>query len=306
MMKKQVAEDLYDFFQVFFKNHTKYNKNFFIFGESYAGHYIPAFGARIVAGNKNPNKGNIKIDFKGMAIGNGWVDPYHQYSAYADYLYEKSLLDIISKELYDFTLYPACEALLISGVWPAALEECSLAMETSLLDAEIQNLRTINVYDVTQRCEVEPLCYDFSLAGQFLALPSVRTALGVSPSASWVDCSMSVHLKLLDDWVGNFATDIPSVLAQNIPVLIYSGTNDWICNYMGGQRWTHAMQWPGQNAFNGATTKSWKVLGKRAGDVKTASNFTFLTVLNAGHMVPMNQPRNALSMVQTFISGKSF
>jgi cathepsin A (carboxypeptidase C) len=50
----------------------------------------------------------------------------------------------------------------------------------------------------------------------------------------------------LGDWVGNFATDLPAALAENIPVLVYSGTNDWICNWIGGQRWTSAMVWPGQ------------------------------------------------------------
>jgi len=293
-------------FKVFSKKYPKYNKNFYIFGESYAGHYIPAFGARIIKGNKHPHKNHVIIDLKGMGIGNGWVDPYHQYSEYADFLYYNSLLDIVSTELYDWTLYPPCEVLIMSGVWPAALEECSAAMEAALFDAEVQNFRTINVYDVTQRCTVEPLCYDFSLAGTFLAQSAVQKALGVSPQASWVDCNMEVHLDLLGDWVGNFAIDIPIVLQENIPVLIYSGTNDWICNYMGGEKWTNAMKWPGQSAFIAAKTKSWSVKGNVAGNVKTAKNFTFLTVFNAGHMVPMNQPVNALSMVQTFISGNPF
>jgi len=46
-----------------------------LLGESYGGHYIPALGARIVAGNNNIQKGDVKIDLKGIAIGNGWVDP---------------------------------------------------------------------------------------------------------------------------------------------------------------------------------------------------------------------------------------
>jgi carboxypeptidase C (cathepsin A) len=51
---------------VFFKKNPKYNRDFFIFGESYAGHYIPAFGSRIVAGNKNLKRGDVRIDFKGI------------------------------------------------------------------------------------------------------------------------------------------------------------------------------------------------------------------------------------------------
>eukprot|EP01126_Amoeba_proteus_P043747 TRINITY_DN481_c0_g1_i4.p2 TRINITY_DN481_c0_g1~~TRINITY_DN481_c0_g1_i4.p2 ORF type:complete len:180 (-),score=47.52 TRINITY_DN481_c0_g1_i4:168-707(-) len=179
-------------------------------------------------------------------------------------------------------------------------------MEGVLLDAEVQNGRTINVYDVTIPCEVEPLCYNFSIIDTFLAQPVVLSALGVSPKASYEDCNTLVHTYLLGDWVGNFAVDVPSVLAKKIPILVYSGTNDFICNYIGGQRWTNGMVWSGQSAFQAANTTSWIVDGKVAGTVKTASGFTFLSVFNAGHMVPMNQPKNALDMVKRFITGKPF
>ena len=39
--------------QAFFKEHPQYVKNdFYITGESYAGHYIPAFAVRVHQGNK--------------------------------------------------------------------------------------------------------------------------------------------------------------------------------------------------------------------------------------------------------------
>ncbi|KAK8460396.1 hypothetical protein SEVIR_2G324100v4 [Setaria viridis] len=59
-----ISNDLYDFLQAFFAEHPKYAKNdFFITGESYAGHYIPAFASRVYRGNKN-NEGihiNLKV-----------------------------------------------------------------------------------------------------------------------------------------------------------------------------------------------------------------------------------------------------
>lgn len=40
-------------FQAFFAEHPKLAKNdFYITGESYAGHYIPAFASRVHKGNK--------------------------------------------------------------------------------------------------------------------------------------------------------------------------------------------------------------------------------------------------------------
>jgi len=208
--------------------------------------------------------------------------------------------------VYDYTLYPPCEALIASGAWPAAFYECNLAMQTILADAEIQSGRTINVYDVTIPCQVEPLCYDFSDADTYLNSAEVKAGLGAKSNIEWVDCATQVHLLLLDDWVGNFAIDIPIVLAQNISVLVYSGTNDFICNYIGGSRWLSVMKWPGQNAYNSAPDVDWIVNNKVAGQSKSVPGLTFLKVYDAGHMVPMDQPLNSLAMVLQFISGKPF
>ncbi|KAF6148463.1 hypothetical protein GIB67_038818 [Kingdonia uniflora] len=59
----RVSNDLYDFLQAFFTEHPQYAKNdFYIMGESYAGHYIPAFAARVHRGNKA--KEGIHINLK--------------------------------------------------------------------------------------------------------------------------------------------------------------------------------------------------------------------------------------------------
>ena len=112
------------YWQAFFAEHPKYAKNdFFITGESYAGHYIPAFASRVHQGNKN-NEGihiNLKVlvflfldwstmlflcwkplcdgvillalyDLQGFAIGNGLTDPAIQYKAYPDYALDMGLI----------------------------------------------------------------------------------------------------------------------------------------------------------------------------------------------------------------------
>jgi len=40
-----------------------------------------------------------------------------------------------------------------------------------------------------------------------------------------------------------------------------------------------------------------------AGWAKNYDNFTFLKVAKAGHMVPLDQPENALAMLKVFLSG---
>jgi len=76
---------------------------------------------------------------------------------------------------------------------------------------------------------------------------------------------MVVHTEMLGDWMGNFALDIPLLLQNNVSVLIYSGTEDWICNYLGGQNWVNNLDWPGKKQFNSINLQPWKVNGKTAG-----------------------------------------
>jgi len=81
---------------------------------------------------------------------------------------------------------------------------------------------------------------------------------------------------------------------------------DFICNYYGGGNWTFDLTWPGQQAFDATPSVNWSVNGTLAGYAKSSGGFTFLSVLNAGHMVPMDQPANALSMLQSFLNNTPY
>lgn len=51
--------------------------------------------------------------------------------------------------------------------------------------------------------------------------------------------------------MGNYAFDIPPIIDAGVRVLVYSGTDDWICNYLGGEAWVEALEWSGQVHRNG-------------------------------------------------------
>lgn len=64
----QIANDFWEFLTGFYKTFPQFKgRDLFITGESYAGHYIPAIAAKIVAEN------HADIVLKGVAIGNGLV-----------------------------------------------------------------------------------------------------------------------------------------------------------------------------------------------------------------------------------------
>lgn len=86
----KVGQDLYKGLQQFFTLFPKLQNNeFYISGESYAGKYIPAISHEIL--QKNPTA-VLKINLKGVAIGNGLTDPEHQL-LFGNRLYELGLID---------------------------------------------------------------------------------------------------------------------------------------------------------------------------------------------------------------------
>ncbi len=82
--EKGVASDMYSFLQEFLKAHPAYaSLPFYAFGESYAGHYIPAVTHKIWQMNKNLPPSDVPIRLTGTAVGNGLTDPQVQFGYYA-------------------------------------------------------------------------------------------------------------------------------------------------------------------------------------------------------------------------------
>jgi carboxypeptidase C (cathepsin A) len=299
--EKQIARDFWTFLREFYAKYPKYaDLELFVIGESYAGHYVPAIGAEIVNSNSLYAK-----NLKGIGIGNGWVDPKVQYNAYAKFAYEHKLISQgeldVAKGLYD-----ACRPLIDAHAFLPALEECQIIEAFVLESAERTLGRSINVYDIRKECTYPPLCYDFSQVDKFLARDDIRAELGIPKNIRWEECNMLVHALLLGDWIDSFQQDVAVVLARHRRVLVYSGNEDYICNYIGGQEWTYNMTWAGKEAFDKATVQNWDIAGTPAGRSRSADGLTFLEVFNAGHMVPMDQPKNALQMLDTFLNDKPF
>jgi vitellogenic carboxypeptidase-like protein len=85
-----VGLNLYEALVQFFTLFPELRKNdFYVTGESYAGKYVPAVSYAIHLNNPNAN---VKINLKGLAIGNGLVDPVNQL-VYGEYLFQHGFVD---------------------------------------------------------------------------------------------------------------------------------------------------------------------------------------------------------------------
>jgi len=301
-----VATDMYDFLQQFMQAHPEYNKlPFFTFGESYAGHYVPAVTHRIWKNNNALPTGAITINLKGTAVGNGLTAPEEQYKWYAEMARSTNHHQSVVNE----SGYKAMKAVEPACI--AAIKACQAAPASCLVATDVCNLGLLipyqlsgrNVYDMRIPCETPPLCYDFSNVATYLKRADVKAALGTT-GHGWSDCNHAVAIgfELDGDWMQHFQQDLPEQLAAGIRVLIYAGDQDYICNWLGNSAWTYALEWPHKAEFNAAPNNTWSVGGTPAGELRQAANFSFLRVYDAGHMVPRDQPERSLAMLNAFIS----
>lgn len=253
-----VAEDFYEFLTKFINNFPGYkDRPFYVTGESYAGHYIPAISDYII------NQKNPVVNLKAIAIGNGLVNAYDQYPAYATFAYENN---VISPFTYEITKmgFSLCQ-LLIKYLKPFSMLPCQIP---SMMITGITTSPNFNVYDIRRKCDVPPLCYNFNALNFYLADKDVRKELNVS-RAWWSDCSYVVHQFLSNDWMTNLTGKVYDLVSKKLNVLVYSGDKDYICNWRGGEAWTNAMVWPGQKDFVNQKYNDWFFVNDQFQDRKS-------------------------------------
>lgn len=299
------SKDIYALLTLFFQQFPQYAKqDFHIAGESYAGHYIPQDAAEILSHS------NGDINLKSILIGNGLTDAYNQYPQYprmacGDGGYPAVLSSSTCQKMKN--AIPACQQ---------AIQKCYDSQSDSTCRSASQACRNVespyfstglNPYDVRKQCEGNNgLCYTgMDYVQQYLNQDSVKNALGVEVN-SFDNCNNDVNSNFhgTGDDMKPLHRNIPGVLAK-IPVLIYAGDADYICNWLGNQAWTNALDWPGHTAFNSAQTKNLTFAGGDSyGTIKSAQKFAFARIFGAGHLVPMDQPHSILDLVDRWIAGE--
>ena len=100
---------------------------------------------------------------------------------------------------------------------------------------------------------------------------------------------------------------IAAIANASYGVLIYNGQLDAIIPYATTVNWVNQLNWIGADELRKAERLIWKVApsdDEIAGYIKKANNDRFFLALvrNAGHMVPYDQPRAMLDLLNRFIA----
>ncbi|KAL4580953.1 hypothetical protein LXL04_017159 [Taraxacum kok-saghyz] len=184
---KNTADDAYIFILNWLERFPQYKtRDFYITGESYAGHYVPQLAYTILLNNKKTNQ--TVVNLKGIAIGNAWID------------------DETSQEgMYDYWWTHAVNS---DATHAAILKYCDFANETSsemcykVTDKAWDEMGDIDIYNLyapiclntglknasgTGSINVFDPCWQYILE-TYLNDTVVQKALHVKPT-SWDLCS---------------------------------------------------------------------------------------------------------------------
>lgn len=303
---RAAGKDVYAMLNLFFEKFPEYNGNgFHIAGESYAGHYIPGIATEILSHDEPERLFNLTS----VLIGNGITDPLHQAPSYQKMACGKGGHEpVLSEEdcaNYNKNL-PLVQRLVQACYDHEDRFRCVpavLAADTLLAPYEKTGL---NPYDIRGPCEDSDsgLCYKgLDYINKYLNRADVQAAMGVE-TTEFAACANGVGASfgLTGDGAKPFHYDVAALLDQGVPVLIYAGDKDFICNWVGQVMWTEALEWSGANEYQATKASLWVTdEGVLAGQTKSANGLTLLRVFEAGHMVPYDQPAVALNMLNNWL-----
>lgn len=304
------ADNMYKFLQQFYIQHPELkNNDFYIFGESYAGHYVPELAVRLLNETLVPA-------VKGIAIGNGvvstsaWVESIVPYLNVSEYGYNfLGRNGNIFRDLCERfkTALARCRRDGNLSRLPAS-PACSEALQilTEIESATTSAVRDLgrNIYDVRLQChrdDTVQLCYRFSRLQAFVNAPSTSAYFTNVPHV-WRVCSPGGLSKLAQmDQLRESELNVAQALEHGVRVVVYGGDADSVVNWMSQDSWTRDLSWQHHAEFS-STSFSKKVLGGQPiGLVRTSHGLSFMKVFNAGHMVAHDQPATAYEIVRSFL-----
>lgn len=305
------------FLERWFEVFPEYEKDdIYIAGESYAGQHIPYIAKAIQERNQGVREGGKpRWNVRGLLIGNGWISPAEQYESYLPFAYKEGLVRENSQNAKNIEMTQSvCFTLLGT---PGAkdkvdLKECEDILRDILKYTRNSDEECYNMYDVRLHDEY-PSCgmnwpMDLVDLKPYLRRPDVVEALHIDPDkkTGWEECSGAVSSAFTAENSVPSVQLLPDLLESGLPILLFSGDKDLICNHIGTEKLIHNMKWSGGTGFETspgvwAPRHDWTFEGEPAGIYQSARNLTYVLLYNASHMVPYDLPRQSRDMLDRFM-----
>ncbi|KAJ4780781.1 Carboxypeptidase [Rhynchospora pubera] len=263
----------------------------YIAGESYGGKFVPSLGYHILRQNKHVLS-NLRINLKGIAIGNGLTHPVTQVATHADSVYYTGLINEEQKGHLE-SRQLAVVKLIIAHKWKEASD-----VRTVLLK-ELKNATGVaTLFDFTRKTD-----YPIEMISEFLNQGEVMEVLGVSKDVHFQLISDDVAKALHEDKMKSVKYMVEE-LVQHIQVLLYQGVYDLQDGVVSNEAWLREMHWGCLEGFLKAGRKVWKDNGVLIGYVQHFASLSEVVLHGAGHFAVHDQKSNAQKMIEHWIMEK--
>ncbi|KAJ7596550.1 Alpha/Beta hydrolase protein [Mycena floridula] len=317
---EEAAKDVAAFVAVFFEHFSKFKgRPFHLSGESYGGRYLPLFASEIYDQNSKLEAAGLSpINLTSVMIG--------------QFRFIVSVYDMLCTSASLFPIVNIASCVRMKQVMPRCkkwmqeacfeqFEAINCQAAVGFCSAELQGPFTdsigLNPYDIREKCTYteDSLCYPLLKLGflsrvtAYLNRDKVKKMIGVDSAAGNFSLVAMPVYWAFESRLDKFhptALHVAALLERGIQVLIYVGNFDLVCNWVGNQMWTLALEWSGKEDFNAKPLREWTVDGKRAGLTRSAKGLTFATIDNAGHMAPYNKPKESLELVKRWLYAEVF
>ncbi|KAM4692445.1 retinoid-inducible serine carboxypeptidase isoform 2-T2 [Rhinophrynus dorsalis] len=315
-----VAADMVILLREFFGSKPEFQKTpFYIFSESYGGKMAAAISLALL---KDVKSGNVKCDFRGVALGDSWISPIDSVLSWGPYLYSISLLDEQGLQEVQGCANKVLDALN-KGQYEQATELWSKTEDVIELNTDGVNFYNILTKESTMdrnpykenpkfgtrflgklfQRHVQPL--QTHNLEQLMNGP-IREKLKIIPdSVTWGGQSADVFSNMAGDFMKPVTDIVDELLAASVNVTVYNGQLDLIVDTVGQENWVKRLKWQKIDQFKAL---KWTALHVCPTDRETAAfyksyeNFSFYWILKAGHMVPSDQGEITLKMLQMITS----
>lgn len=312
----EMADQFIIFLEKFFKIFPEYeHDDIYLAGESYAGQHLPYVAQAMLKRNKDTTTAaEHKWNLKGVLIGNGWISPLEQYQSYTEFAFAEGLIrgGTPQADQVDSALNACLTELGKPGGADRITTQACEDVLTTILQVTKEGNTCYNMYDIRLR-DISPSCGmswppDLTNVTPYLRREDVVKALHVNQDkrTGWQECSGAVAANFRAKKSVPSRKLLPQLLEAGVPILLFSGAKDFICNHIGTENLIANMEWSGGKGFElspgvWAPKQKWDFEGELAGIYQEARNLTYVLFYNSSHMVPYDYPRRTRDMLDRFM-----